>query len=158
VTETGARSRRLYLPRGAWYDFWTEEKLEGGREIERPVDLATMPLFVRSGSIIPFGPVKQHTGERVDEPLILAIYPGADGLGSLYEDDGATFNYRSGNYRSGDFMKLRLRWDDAHRQLTLRLDEGSRSSTQRRRIDLRVAPEKATRSIVFEGRPIQVQF
>jgi alpha-glucosidase (family GH31 glycosyl hydrolase) len=153
VTESGARSRRLYLPGGGWYDFWTEEKLEGGREIERPVDLATIPLFVRSGSIVPLGPVKQHTGERVDEPLVLTIYPGADGLGALYEDDGATFNYRS-----GDFTKLLLRWDDARRQFTLRSEEGSRLSQQRRRIDVRIVPDKTTRSIVFEGRPIQVQF
>ena len=65
VVEKGATSRRLYLPRGAWFDFWTEERLEGGREIDRKVDLETMPLHVRAGAILPLGPVKQY----VDEPV-----------------------------------------------------------------------------------------
>src|SRR5438034_6561063 len=51
VTEQGANSRKLYLPRGDWYDFWTEEKLAGGREVSRDVDLATMPLYARAGAI-----------------------------------------------------------------------------------------------------------
>ena len=61
VTEKGATSRRLYLPRGRWYDFWTGESFEGGREISRAVDLATIPLYVRAGTILPMGPVRQST-------------------------------------------------------------------------------------------------
>ena len=79
VTEKGATSRKVYLPRGTWYDFWTEEKLEGGREIVRAVDLATIPLFARAGAIIPLGPVKQYTDEPVEGPTTLCLYPGADG-------------------------------------------------------------------------------
>ena len=51
VVEKGAASRRLYLPKGTWVDFWTEQRVEGGREIERVVDLATLPLHVRAGAI-----------------------------------------------------------------------------------------------------------
>ena len=76
VTEKGATSRVIYLPRGSWYDYWSEQKIEGGREIRRPVDLATIPLHVRAGAIIPFGPVKQYTSEDVDGPLRLSVYPG----------------------------------------------------------------------------------
>ncbi|MGD0301236.1 MAG: TIM-barrel domain-containing protein, partial [Bryobacteraceae bacterium] len=79
VTEQGATSRRIYLPRGLWYDFWSNERHDGGREISRDVDLETMPLYVRAGAILPFGPVKQYTSEQVDAPLTLSIYPGADG-------------------------------------------------------------------------------
>src|SRR5947199_63737 len=68
VTEKGATSRTLYLPRGTWYDFWTNEAISGGSEITRPVDLETIPLYVRAGAIIATGPVKQHTGEDVDAP------------------------------------------------------------------------------------------
>ena len=89
VTEKGATTRKVYLPRGTWYDFWTEEKLEGGREIVRPVDLATMPLFVRAGGILPMGPVKQYTDEPVEGPTTLCVYSGADGHFMLYEDDGS---------------------------------------------------------------------
>jgi alpha-glucosidase len=153
VTDKGATSRKLHLPHGIWYDFWTEEKIEGGREIDRPVDLATMPLYVRAGAIIPLAPVRQYTGERVDKPLTLQIYPGAGGAFSLYEDDGSTFNYRK-----GEWMRLRLSWLDKERRLTLRLAEGSRMlPPQRREIEVRIVPEKTTRPAVFEGRAIQVQ-
>ena len=78
VVDKGAATRKIYLPTGNWYDFWTEERVAGGKEIARDVDLATMPLYVREGSIIPLGPVKQYTGEHVDAPLSLSIFPGAD--------------------------------------------------------------------------------
>ena len=74
---------RLYLPKGSWFDFWTEEKVEGGRDIDRNVDLSIMPLHVRAGSIIPTGPVKQYVDEPVDAPLSVTIYPGANGAFSL---------------------------------------------------------------------------
>ena len=57
----GRTSRQVYLPHGDWYDFWTGERMAGGREISRAVDLETMPLYVRAGSILPLGPVKQYT-------------------------------------------------------------------------------------------------
>ena len=97
VTERDATSRKLYLPPGEWYDWWTEEKIEGGREIERAVDLATTPLYVRAGAIIPLAPVRQYTGEKVDGPLTLQVYRGANGQFLLYEDDGSTFNFRKEN-------------------------------------------------------------
>jgi alpha-glucosidase (family GH31 glycosyl hydrolase) len=154
VTEKGAGSRRLYLPRGLWYDFWTEEKVEGGREIERPVDLATMPLYARAGSIIPFGPLKEYTSQKVDGPLVLNIYPGADAAFTLYEDDGATFDYRR-----GEWMKLQMAWNESRRLLTLRLARGSRMlPPSKREIEVRIVPEKTTRKIAFEGRPVELKF
>jgi len=153
VVEQGAKSRRLYLPRGFWYDFWTEEKVDGGREIDRPVDLSTMPLYVRGGAILPLGPIKQYTGEKLDGPLTLVVYPGSDSTFTLYEDDGATFNYRR-----GDWMKVQIIWNDRSRRLTLRLGEGSKMLPPlRRNIEVRVAGEKITHTIVFEGRPAEMQ-
>jgi alpha-glucosidase/alpha-D-xyloside xylohydrolase len=153
VTEKGATFRRLYLPPGTWHDFWTEERIDGGREIERSVDLGTMPLYVRAGAIIPTGPIKQYTGERANDPLTLTIYPGADQVSTLYEDDGATFNYRK-----GEFMKLQMSWNNGRRLLTLLLVEGSRMLPPRsRRIKIRMAPDKSARSVIFEGRPLEVQ-
>jgi alpha-glucosidase/alpha-D-xyloside xylohydrolase len=153
VVEKGAVSRRLYLPRGEWFDFWTEDRIAGGREIDRPVDLATMPLHVRAGAILPFGPIKQYVDETVDEPLSLGIYPGADGAFTLYEDDGRTFDYRAGAW-----MGIEIRWNDASRRLTLRLAPGSRILPPARRpISVRVAGERAIRSAVFAGRPIEIR-
>jgi alpha-glucosidase/alpha-D-xyloside xylohydrolase len=153
VTEKGARSRRLYLPRGVWHDFWTEEKLVGGREIERAVDLATLPLYVRAGAILPLGPVKQHTGEDVPGPLTLQIYPGADGSFTLYEDDGVSFEHRRGGW-----MGVHFEWKDVARRLSLRLVPGSRAMPPLPRVfDVRVAPERAVSRVGFDGAPVEVK-
>lgn len=154
VTEKGATSRRLYLPRGVWYDFWTLEKVEGGREITRPVDLATMPLYVRAGAVVPMGPVKQYTGEKIDAPLTVVVYPGADGGSLMYEDDGVTFDYQK-----GEFMRLRLDWNDPAQGLVIGLQPGSNMLPPlKRKIDIQIASEDLTRSVVFAGEPIHVTF
>jgi alpha-glucosidase/alpha-D-xyloside xylohydrolase len=153
VVEKGAANRRLYLPRGAWFDFWTEERADGGKEIDRKVDLETMPLYVRAGALLPLGPVKQYAGEMVDAPLSLVVYPGADGAASVYEDDGRTFEHRKGAW-----MRMEMSWRNAERRLRLRLASGSRMMPpERRKIEVRVAGERATHSIVFEGKPLDVK-
>jgi len=154
VVKKAATSRSVYLPRGLWYDFWTQEKVEGAREIVREVDLATMPLYVRAGSLIPMGPVKQYTEEKAEGPLTLWVYPGADAAFSLYEDDGRTFNYRR-----GEFMKVNVAWNNAQRRLSLRLARGSRMLPPvRRSMVVRVAGETAAREVIFEGRPLEVKW
>jgi alpha-glucosidase (family GH31 glycosyl hydrolase) len=152
VTEKGATSRKLYLPRGTWYDFWTEEKIEGGREIDRKVDLATTPLYVRAGAVLPMGPVKQYSDEPVDGPLTLVVYPGVNGTTPLYEDDGKTFDYRN-----GEFMKVEMNWADANRRLNLRLASGRMLPPTRRSIEARLAGQTTTRSATFEGRPVEIR-
>ena len=153
VVEKGAVARRLYLPRGPWFDFWTEERLDGGREIDRKVDLETLPLHVRAGAILPFGPVKEYVDDPVDGPLSLVVYPGANGAFSLYEDDGRTFEYRKGAW-----MRIALAWNDATRVLSARLAPGSRMlAPAKRDIEIRVAGDKRTQRMVFEGKPIAVK-
>jgi alpha-glucosidase/alpha-D-xyloside xylohydrolase len=149
VVEKGATSRTVYLPRGSWWDFWTEERVEGGRRIERRVDLRTIPLYVRAGAVIPMGPVRQYVDEPSDEPMALVIYPGDDGASSWYEDDGRTFNYRR-----GDSMRTMLTWRDADRMLSLRLVAESRAQAPwPRRIVVRVAGGSRTSALNFTGRP-----
>ncbi|MGB6483662.1 MAG: TIM-barrel domain-containing protein [Candidatus Acidiferrales bacterium] len=150
VCEKGASSRRVYLPRGDWYDFWAGERTEGGREINRDVDLETLPLFVRAGAILPLGPVRQHTGEKVDGPLSVTIYPGADGSFLLYEDDGKSFDYRK-----GEWMGIQMAWNDSRRVLRLHLAPGSRMLAPLRR-NMEIKVDQATQQIVFEGRPVEV--
>jgi alpha-glucosidase/alpha-D-xyloside xylohydrolase len=154
VTEKGATTRRLYIPRGRWYDFWTGEAVEGGREVGRAADLATVPLYVRAGTILPMGPVRQFTGEMPDAPLTVRIYPGADGRFRLYEDDGVSFAYRN-----GDWMGIDLRWEDRGRRLTLELAEGSRMRPPRERriVVERVADGNPTTS-TFTGAPLELTF
>jgi alpha-glucosidase (family GH31 glycosyl hydrolase) len=150
VVEQAATSRRIYLPRGDWYDFWTNQRIEGGRETTRDVDLATLPLYVRAGAILPLGPVKQHVTEKVDEPLSLTIYPGSDGSFRLYEDDGASFNYRR-----GEWMGIDMDWNDARRRLSLRLASGSRQLPPLRRSIVAILAQE-TRQITFGGHPVEV--
>ena len=151
VAEQGATSRQLYLPRGDWYDFWTGERHEGGREISRKVDLETTPLYVRAGSILPLGPVKQYTAEQVDEPLTISIYPGADASFLLYEDDGTSFNYRK-----GEWMGVQMNWNDSRRVLTLRLANSSRMLSPLRR-NVIVKMGSASRPAAFSGHPVEVR-
>lgn len=151
VCEEGATSRRVYLPQGEWYDFWTGERTHGGREINRDVDLETLPLFVRAGAILPLGPVKQYTGEKVDGPLTVTIYPGADGSFLLYEDDGKSFDYRK-----GEWMGIQMTWNDSRRVFRLHLAPGSHMLPPMRR-NIEVNVEQAMRQIVFEGHSVEVQ-
>jgi alpha-glucosidase/alpha-D-xyloside xylohydrolase len=152
VVEKGAETRQVYLPAGGWYDFWTQERLEGGREIRRNVDLETMPLYVRAGAILPLGPVKQFTSEKVDQPLSISIYPGGDASFLLYEDDGNSFNYRK-----GEWMGIQMDWHDANHTLILRLATGSRMlPPTRRKLDVKL--EQQIRSVIFDGSPLKVPF
>ena len=152
VVEKGATMRQVYLPSGGWYDFWTGERVDGGREISREVSLEIMPLYVRAGSILPLGPVKQYTSESVDQPLSLSIYPGADGSFLLYEDDGTSFNYRK-----GEWMGIQLDWHDSRRRLTLQLAAGSRMlPPTRRSIEVKLGDN--VRPIIFEGSPVELSF
>src|SRR5262249_13526640 len=124
--------------------------LEGGRSIRREVDLATLPLFVRAGAIVPTGPVKQRTDEPSDEPVLLTVYPGADGAATLYEDDGASFAYRSGAWR-----KFLLTWHEAAGRLEIALAPGSRPLEAPRSFAVRRAGS-AISTRQFDGTPLAV--
>jgi alpha-glucosidase (family GH31 glycosyl hydrolase) len=152
VVEQGATSRAVYLPRGDWWDFWSGERVKGGREITRAVDLETTPLYVRAGAIVPMGPVKQFTDEKVDGPLSISVYAGADASFLLYEDDGNSFNYRK-----GEWMGIQMRWNDARRVLKLELAEGSRMLEPGRR-DIEVKVGSSTKNVAFEGKAVEVGF
>ena len=150
VVEQGATSRKVYLPRGVWYDFWSSERVQGGTEFDREVNLETIPLYVRAGTILPLGPVKQYVAEKVGEPLSLTIYRGADGSFSLFEDDGISFNYHK-----GEWMGIQMVWHDARRVLSLSLARVSRMLPPSPR-NIEVKLGQITRAVVFDGKSIEV--
>jgi alpha-D-xyloside xylohydrolase len=78
-----------------------------------------MPLFVRAGTIVPFGPEIQYTGEKPADPVTLCVYAGADAAFTLYEDDGVSYGYER-----GAFARIPLHWDDAAKTLTIGKREG----------------------------------
>ncbi|MDP8924482.1 MAG: DUF5110 domain-containing protein [Chloroflexota bacterium] len=119
VTRAGATQWPVYLPAGAWYDFWTGERFEGGRSVSAPSPIETIPLFARGGSIIPLGPAMQRTDERPLDDLTLLAYPGApgeDGGCVIYEDDGRSQGYRASRYA---LTEVRAFWRDREMQVDI---------------------------------------
>jgi len=116
VLEAGAKSWRVYLPKvsGGWFDFWTGEKFDGGRTVSADSPIERIPLHVRAGSILSFGPALQFTDEKPAEPIELRIYPGADGDYTLYEDNGLDYAYEK-----GERANIALHWDEARQTLTI---------------------------------------
>ena len=121
VTTYLARSRGVYLPgAGGWYDFPTGAYLEGGQSVEAAAPLDSIPIHARAGSIVPFGPELQYTGEKPADPTTLYVYAGTDGAFTLYEDDGLTYGYER-----GAFALIPLRWNDSTRTLSIGARAGS---------------------------------
>ncbi len=111
----------VYLPKGEkWIDFWTNEVYEGGQTLQKECPIDIMPVYVRAGSIMPFGPEVQYSGEKPWDDLEIRVYPGADGTFTLYEDEGDNYNYEKGAY-----SLIRFSYDDQSHRLTISQREGS---------------------------------
>lgn len=95
VYQPGVTRRLVYLPEGAWYDFWTGQRHEGKRYVVAEAPLDVIPLFARAGAALPMGPAMAHTGAVPMETLTLRVFAG-DGALELYEDEGEGYGYRSG--------------------------------------------------------------
>ena len=131
-----ARNRSVYFPRQCgWYNLYTGEKVmdaesEGTSQIvnrqsssrqlivEAPYE--QIPVFVREGAIIPFGPAMQWSDEKAPELINLYIYAGQDGQFQLYEDEGTNYNYERGQYATID-----IRYDDVARTVSFSQRKGS---------------------------------
>ena len=93
----GIFSDSIYLPKGNWFDFWTGEKLAGGREIKHAIpDNRAGLLFVREGAIIPFQKDMQFIGEEPLDTLMVKVFPKDVSSYTMYEDDGKTYDYENG--------------------------------------------------------------
>ena len=113
VVEQGATTREVYLPAGSdWYNYWTDERLHGGQTVTVQAPIDTIPLFVKAGSILPFGSAIEsaHDQQRIEK---VKVYPGANAEFTLYNDDGFTYAYEK-----GDRQITNLRWDDSNAKLT----------------------------------------
>jgi len=112
ILQSGGK-RSVYLPTGKWYVFNTNSTIEGNRTLEVAAGLDEIPIYVRCGSLLPLGPVIQHTSELPGGPLELQIYPGRDASFTLVEDDGETTSYQKGLARRTVFT-----WKDSTRSLS----------------------------------------
>ncbi|MEP3371876.1 MAG: glycoside hydrolase family 31 protein [Maribacter dokdonensis] len=104
IQEPNAQGRRMYVPRGEWYDFWTNEFVEGGKEKWVAAALDMIPIFVKAGSIIPKYPIQQYVGEKKIEELVLDVYykEGTE-TSEVYEDANNGYDYKKGRYSLSNY-------------------------------------------------------
>jgi alpha-D-xyloside xylohydrolase len=147
-----ARSRPVYLPAaGGWYDFWSGAAKPGGETIDADAPFDSIPLFVRSGSIIPTTPVMQYTGQKPMDDLTLYVYTGADGQFTLYEDDGQTYGYEK-----GELTRIPITWNDAGNLLTIGKREGGfPTMPARRTFNIVFVSAKSAVGFAFDRKPDQ---
>ena len=101
----GQTSRKVYLPKGNWYNFWTNEIAAGGQELVVAAPLDIIPIFIKAGSVIPEYPVMQYVGEKEIEEVKLNIYYTESEVNSfLFEDYGETFAYEQDIYLEKKFV------------------------------------------------------
>jgi len=104
-----ARNRSVYFPKqSGWYDLYTNEYIEGGQSLVVDAPYECIPVYVREGAIIPFGPEMEWSDEKPAELINLYVYAGKNGSFQLYEDEGVNYNYEKGKYATID-----ITYDDA---------------------------------------------
>lgn len=152
------RQADVYLPAGSeWIDFWTGERLKGGKSITKASTLKTIPLYVKAGGIIPVGPDVQYATEKPWDNLEIRVYPGANGKFTLYEDEFDNYNYEKGAYST-----ITFNWNDKTRTLTIGERQGEYPGMLTNRsfnINL-VKPGDAgvAKSVTYTGKPVSVTF
>jgi alpha-D-xyloside xylohydrolase len=115
-----ARNRSVYFPEQCgWYNLYTGEYTEGGQRLIVDAPYEQIPVFVREGAIIPFGPEMEWSDEKPAELINLYIYAGQDGAFQLYEDEGTNYNYEKGKYATID-----ITYDDATRTVSFGARKG----------------------------------
>ena len=155
VFKKGATTREVYLPEGDWYDWWTNKKESGSRTVTREVDLSIMPIYVRAGAIIPFDPIRQFTGQSVNEPTTLKIYKGSNGQFTLYEDDGI-----SQDYLKGKACWTSITWNEKEKVLSIApgAPKGFKNEDRSRSFKLQLIPGNDTKAVTYSGKPVSVKF
>jgi len=150
------KSTKVYLPEGtSWYDFWTNEKIIGGKEIVKATTIDEIPLYIKAGSIIPFGPQVQYATEKKWDNLEIRVYPGANGEFSLYEDENDNYNYEKGAYSTITFS-----WNDASKSLTVNNRNGSfpgMITSRKFNIVVIAAGKKIEKAITYTGKKVVVK-
>ena len=150
VDFTGSKATRKYLPKGTdWYDFWTGNRMKGGQFVTFQTTFDRVPMFVRAGSILPFGPEMQYVGEKAWDNLELRVYPGADATFTLYEDEGDNYNYEQGVYSTINFE-----WSDCSRTLTIGQRKGSYPGMLQSRKFTIVLPDGTSSVIEYQGEEV----
>ncbi|TJY61537.1 DUF5110 domain-containing protein [Sphingobacterium alkalisoli] len=153
VTKHEAKTWPVYLPQGIeWYNFWTNERFKGGQTVTTPAPADIIPLYIKAGSIIPFGPKVQYSTEKKWDNLEIRIYAGADGEFVLYEDEFDNYNYEK-----GQFSEIAFSWSDSSQILTIGERNGSYPGMLSRRKFTVSLPSGATKIVTYNGRELTVK-
>ena len=153
VTKYGAKEWSVYLPFGSdWYNFWTNAYVKGGQTIVSESAVDKIPLYIKAGAILPFGPKVQYTTEKKWDNLEIRIYPGADGTFTLYEDEFDNYNYEKGKYTEIAFL-----WNDAEKKLTIADRKGSYSGMLQNRKFTIVLPSGLSKSVAYNGKKTEIK-
>ena len=151
---TSTKTAVKYLPKGTtWYDFWTNQKYQGGKSVTLTTSLDRVPMFVRAGSILPLGPEMQYVGEKTWDNLEIRVYPGANGSFVLYEDEGDSYNYERGIYATIPFT-----WNDKSRQLTIEARKGEFPGMLKSRRFTVVMPDGRQQEVNYDGTKCIISF
>jgi alpha-D-xyloside xylohydrolase len=160
VLAAGTAEWPVYLPEseGGWFDLWTGEHRAGGMVHNVAAPIEQIPLHGRAGTVLPLGPVLQSTVEATNETVDLYVFPGRDAAFDLYEDDGL-----SNGYETGEFAVIPIRWDDRLNEIQLGQRQGGfpgMRSARRfvvRRVGSGVSPMTQTEGVTIDyaGAPVR---
>jgi len=154
VLEKGATKRKLYLPKGQWYDFWNPtEKRTGGEWIEVDVNAESIPVFVKAGSVLPMKPLFDNTANYPKDKIILHYY-AAEGnqLALMYEDDGTTNKANEKN--QFELIRFFTSAKDGKVSFTINSNNGQyKGKPQQREIELYVHGIAAAKQVLIDGKP-----
>lgn len=133
------KKKKCYLPSGTkWFDYWTNICYEGGQWVWADTPIDKIPLFIKAGAILPTTEGLQYAQEKVETPIKINIYEGADGTFTLYEDEGDNYNFEKGFYSTIIFD-----WKNAERKLTIKDRAGSYEGMEKIRIfEIQVGSKK----------------
>ncbi len=98
VLNDNEKFKKLYLPAGQWYDWWTNKIYDGGNWIIAAAPINQIPFFIKEGAVIPMQEVEQYVGQKKIEELELVVFPSSKSTYQLYQDDGISFDYKKGNF------------------------------------------------------------
>jgi alpha-glucosidase len=107
ILEPNSLGRRMYVPRGHWYNYWTNEFISGGKEIWVDSKFDQIPIFVKAGAVIPKYPVQQYVGElEFDELMLDVYYNEGKEKSEIYEDAQDGYDYKKGRYSLLSFQTI----------------------------------------------------
>jgi alpha-D-xyloside xylohydrolase len=154
VTKYDVKSWDVYLPQGAdWFDYWTNERIQGGTSLQRKVEKSTIPLYIKAGSILPFGPQVQYATEKKWDNLLLKVYPGADGVFTLYEDE-----FENNNYQKGAYSEIPMTWNEKEQTLVIGERKGKFSGMLAKRKFTVKSVSGVEKAVNYSGKAVKVKF